>query len=50
VLPQSADYYASDSWSKVMRDVQSCVHVSYGSSTFTFGVSTSLTASVGCGI
>jgi len=33
-LPRPANYYASDSWSKVLNDVQSCAPVSYGSSVF----------------
>lgn len=33
-LPREAAYYASDSWSKVLNDVQSCLPVSHGSSTF----------------
>jgi hypothetical protein len=28
-LPQTADYYATGSWSKLMNDVQSCAPVSY---------------------
>lgn len=31
-LPRDADYYASDSWTKVLTDVQSCAPVSYASS------------------
>jgi hypothetical protein len=34
LLPQGADYYASDSWTKVMTDVQTCAPVSYNSSVF----------------
>lgn len=33
-LPRTADYYASDSWSKVLNDVQSCASVSHSSSMF----------------
>src|SRR6266496_2132404 len=33
-LPQPAAYYASDSWSKVLNDVQACAPVSYNSSAF----------------
>lgn len=33
-LSRPAEYYASDSWSKVLADVQSCAPVSYGPSGF----------------
>ena len=33
-LSRPAEYYASDSWSKVLTDVQSCAPVLYGSSGF----------------
>ena len=33
-LLRPADYYARDTWSKVLTDVQSCAPVSYGSSGF----------------
>jgi hypothetical protein len=35
-LPRPADYYAIDSWSKVLADVQSCAPVSHGSSVFSW--------------
>ncbi len=35
-LPNSASYYAFDSWSKVLADVQSCAPVSYSGSTYTW--------------
>jgi hypothetical protein len=33
-LPRTADYYASDSWSKVLSDVQQCALVSGGAMSF----------------
>ena len=35
-LPHQSDYYASDSWNKVLTDVQECAPVSYGSTQFTW--------------
>jgi hypothetical protein len=33
-LPRPADYYAIDSWSKILADVQACAPVTYGPSSF----------------